>query len=92
MASHKQLRMFSDVFFYIIISFIFFLPECICKSICVRPANPGSLFEVDSTGADIAKVLKHISTEVTSEFMIEILSAEAGHKTLLCNQKEWNKM
>ena len=82
----------SNTLVYLLLSVILLVPEHICKSLCVRPANPGSLYTINPKGSEIGKVLKHISTKVTSEFMIEILSAEAGHMTLLCNQEEWDRM
>ena len=67
-------------------------PAFLCKSICVRPASPSSLYEISENGGDIAKLVKQVSTEVTSEFMISILSSGVGHSALLCEQEEWDRM
>ena len=68
------------------------LPAVFLKSICVRPASPSSLYEISENGGDIAKLVKQVSTEVTSEFMISILSSGVGHSALLCEQDEWDRM
>ena len=58
-------------------------PVLICKSICVSPT---SLYEISENGGDIAKLVKQVSTEVTSQFVIEILSSGVGHSALLCER------
>jgi hypothetical protein len=68
------------------------IPVVFLKSICVRPAIPSSLYEISENGGDIAKLVKQVSTEVTSEFMISILSSGVGHSALLCEQDEWGSM
>ena len=74
------------------IMMLIFIPTILCKSLCVRPAEPSSLYDTSPNGADISKLVKKVSTDITSEFMIEILSSEAGHSALLCEQAEWDRM
>ena len=68
------------------------IPAVFCASICVKPASPSSLYEVSENGGDIAKLVKQVSTEVTSEFMISILSSGVGHSALLCEQEDCDRM
>ena len=66
------------------------LQAFICKSICVKPAIISSLHEISEKGENIAKLVEQVSTEITSQFVIEILSS--GHSALLCEQDEWDRM
>ena len=47
-------------------------------------------FVKEINGGNIAKLVEQVSTEITSQFVIEILSS--GHSALLCEQDEWDRM
>eukprot|EP00092_Neocalanus_flemingeri_P048626 GFUD01055539.1.p1 GENE.GFUD01055539.1~~GFUD01055539.1.p1 ORF type:complete len:202 (+),score=20.06 GFUD01055539.1:35-640(+) len=71
---------------------IVLVPMVFCRSICVRPADSKSLYTMSPHGAAIAKLVNEVSSKVTSEFMIDILSSGKGHSALLCGQDEWDRM
>ena len=62
------------------------------RSICLRPSNPESVYETSPDGESLAKMLRKVSSESTSNLMLQLLSSLRGHDALVCSQEEWDVM
>merc|ERR1719474_1865868 len=62
------------------------------RSICLRPFNPESVYETSPDGESLAKLLSKVSSESTSNLMLQLLSSPRGHDALLCSQEELDVM
>ena len=62
------------------------------RSICLRPSNPESVYETLPDGESLARLLRKVSSESTSNLMLQLLSSPKGHDALRCSQEEWDVM
>ena len=53
---------------------------------------PTSLTKSLCKEEDIAEMVEEVSTDITSQFIAEILSSGSGHSALTCDQEEWDRM
>jgi len=58
------------------------------RSLCVRSDSEASPYEVSGHSARMARLIGRVSTEVTSQFMLELLTANLGHSEVTCGQGE----
>ena len=58
------------------------------RSLCVRSDSEASPYEVSGHSARMARLIGRASTEVTSQFMLELLTANLGHSEVRCGQEE----
>ena len=62
------------------------------RSICLRPSYPESVYETLPDGESLARLLRKVSSESTSNLMLQLLSSPKGHDALRCSQEEWDVM
>ncbi len=58
------------------------------RSLCVRSHSDASPYQVSGHGARMGRLIGRVSTEVTSQFMLELLTANLGHSEVTCGQGE----
>ena len=58
------------------------------RSLCVRVHSEASPYQISGQGNRMARLIGRASTEVTSQFMLELLTASLGHSELTCAQDE----
>lgn len=61
-----------------------------CRSLCVRSQNTISPYEINSEGAKLARLVSKISTDVTTQFMLELVANHNGHSHFECHEEEFD--
>ena len=64
------------------------LSPVLARSLCVRSNSDASPYQVSGHGARMGRLIGRVSTEVTSQFMLELLTANLGHSEVTCGQGE----
>ena len=58
------------------------------RSLCIRAQNNISPYQINSGGSRLARLVGRVSTEVTTQFMLELVSSSSGHSHLQCHNQE----
>ena len=75
----------------IILATLSSVPKISSRTVCVRPHDTQSVFQVDHQGAAIAKLVGQVSNKITRDFLLDFLSS-SGHSALMCEQKDMDTM
>ena len=61
------------------------------RTMCVRPDDSDSVYEVSRKGASIARLTGLVANQVTRDYLLGFLSS-SGHSALVCDQGELDTM
>ena len=64
------------------------LTPALGRSLCVRSHSDASPYQISGHSTRMARLIGRVSTEVTSQFMLELLTASLGHSEVTCGQGE----
>ena len=75
-------------FFHLFLTIILTEHRTIARSLCIRSQSDLSVYETNPRGTKFGRLIGKVSTEVTSQFLLEAVTSNAGHSVITCHQNE----
>merc|ERR1711910_92433 len=58
------------------------------RSLCIRTSSDYPLHEINSVGSHVGRLVSRLSSEVTPQFILEMVAENSGHRGITCEQRE----
>lgn len=62
------------------------------RSLCIRTSSDYPLHSINSIGSEVGRLVGRLSSEVTPQFILELMAGDSGHLSITCQQDQLDRV
>lgn len=78
--------------FHLFLTIVLTEHQTSARSLCIRSQSDLSVYETNPGGSKFGRLIGKVSTEVTSQFLLEAVTSNGGHSVITCHQNELDQL